>query len=425
MNSDPHETAAWRAFGMLDSNEAAGFDEAIHQDPELKNAYRDMNVLCAAVAAASVAPLQSRAGQLEQLQARLGLQTSRSVNWLGISGWAAAAAAFAIMLLVDRKAPVPVESVKHSAAPHANKRDILMIQKASAQELVAQSSSDVGSEPSEDATSNRDTATRENNVKLVTKMETKRLVQEIAILREKLESVEKREQQRLEPVQGMAWPIVMKMRPPNATTQIIATEGATADAETSVVDLLGDALAGKASLADNRAKQGAVDARSAVPINDPASTADVNTSVVDEPGDALAGKALLADNQGEQGVVDTPSDDPNYDSETTVDNETSLADNRAKQGVVDTPSAVPIYDPATGAGTLVVNNLSNMNFWVTARGESEPRLLGKIPPSTEAYESVGFELPVGTIPDNFMITNDSAGKGAPPSGKNTILIGPR
>jgi hypothetical protein len=379
---------------MLDSNEAAGFDEAIHQDPELRDAYREMNALCAAVAAASVAPLHPRAGQLEQLQARLGLKASKSVNWMGISGWAAAAAAFAFMLLVDRKAPVPADSVKNKAAPHANKQDILMIQKATVQELAAQPSSDVGSEPAEDATSNRDAATHENNVKLVTKMETKRLVQEIAVLREKLESIEKREQQRLEPVQGMAWPIVMKMRPPNATTQIVPTEVATADAETSVVDLLGDALAGKASLADNRAKQGVVDTRSAVPINDPATTADINTSVVDVPGDALAEKASLADNQGEQGVVDATS-------------------------------AVPIYDPATGTGTLVVNNLSNTNFWVTARGDSEPRLLGKIPQSTEAYESVGFELPAGTIPDNFMITNDSAGKNAPPSDKNTILIGPR
>ena len=353
MNSDPHETAAWRAFGMLDSNEAAGFDEAIHQDPELKDAYRDMNVLCAAVAAASVAPLQPRAGQLEQLQARLGLKASKSVNWLGISGWAAAAAALTFILLVDHKPPMPTESVKNKAAPHANKQDILMIQKATVQELAAQPSSDVGSEPAEDATSNRDAATHENNVKLVTKMETKRLVQEIAVLREKLESIEKREQQRLEPVQGMAWPIVMKMRPPNATTQIVpaevATEVAKADAETSVVDVLGDALAGKSSLADNR----------------------------------------------------------------------------AEQGVVDAPSAVPIYDPATGTGTLVVNNLSNTNLWVTARGDSEPRMLGKIPPSNEAYESVGFELPAGTIPDNFMITNDSAGKNAPPSDKNTILIGPR
>ena len=183
---------------------------------------------------------------------------------------------------------------------------------------------------------------------MVTNMETKRLVHEIEVLREKLESVEKLEGGRMDSVPGMAWPIVMKMRPPRATTQIVATE----ETETSVVDVLGDALAGKSSLADNRADQSAVD---------------------------------------------------------------TLA----------TPSAVPIYDPATGSGTLVVNNLSNTNLWVTARGEAKPRLLGKIPQSTEAYESVGFELPVGTIPDSFMITNDSAGKDAPPSDKNTILIGPR
>lgn len=350
MNSDPHETAAWRAFGMLDSNEAADFDDAIRQDPELRGAYRDMNVLCAAVAAASVVPLTPRAGQLEQLQARLGLHPTKAkaVNWLGVSGWAAAAAALTFILLVDRKPPIPTESVKNNATPHAANRDILKIQKATVQDPAAQPSSDVGSTPTENAASNRDPATHESNVELVTKMETKRLVQEIAVLREKLQSVEKHERERMGSVPGMAWPIVMKMRPPRATSQIASTE----DTETSVVDLLGDALAGKSSLADNRADQ-----------------STVNT--------------------------------------------------------VATPSAVPIYDPATGTGTLVVNNLSNTNFWVKAKGESELRLLGKIPPSSEAYESVGFELPAGTIPDNFVITNDSAGKNAPPSEENTVLIGPQ
>ncbi len=345
MNSDPHETAVWRVFGMLDADEAAGFDEAMRQYPELRYAYREMNVLCAAVAAASIAPLQPHTGQLERLQARLGLQSSKSVNWLGISGWAAAAAALTFILLVDRKSPVPTESVKNGATPHATKREVQMIQKATAQELAAQPSPDVGSELAEDATANRNVATQENHVKLVTKVETKRLVQEIAVLREKLESVEKRERQRLEPVQGTAWPIVMTMRPPRAETQIVSA----ADADPSVVGMLGDALAGKSSLADNR----------------------------------------------------------------------------AAQGVADTPSAVPIYDPATGTGTLVANNLSDTNFWVTARGEDKPRLLGRIPQSREAYESVEFELPAGTIPDNFVITNDSAGKDAPPSDKNTVLIGPR
>ena len=352
MNSDPHETAAWRAFGMLDSNEAAGFDEAVRQDPELRDAYREMDVLCAAVAAASVVPLAPRAGELERLQARLGLKSSKTLNWPGISGWFAAAAALTFILLVDRNPPVPTESASNSAAPYAAKRDGLMIQNAKVEELAAQTSSDKGSDLAENASDNRDAAIQDKKVKLVTKMETKQLVREIAVLRKKLESVEKREQERLEPVQGMAWPIVMKMRPPLAKTQIATTDATTADTETSVVNVLGDALAGKSSLADKQTDQSAVDAAA-------------------------------------------------------------------------TPSAVPIYDPATGTGTLVVNNLSNTNLWFTARGESEPRLLGKIPQSTESYESVGFELPVGTIPDNFMITNDSAGKDAPPSNKNTILIGPR
>jgi hypothetical protein len=95
------------------------------------------------------------------------------------------------------------------------------------------------------------------------------------------------------------------------------------------------------------------------------------------------------------------------------------------KSVANVPSAVPIYDPASGIGTLVANNLSDTNLWVIARGEDKPRLLGKIPQRSEAYESVGFDLPAGTIPSNFIITNDSDGKDAPPSDKNTVLIGPQ
>lgn len=346
MNSDPHETAAWRVFGMLDSDEAAGFDGAMRQDPELRDAYREINTLCAAVAATSVSPVVPRAGQLERLQARLGLQSSKPANWWGISGWAAAAAALTFSLLVERKSPIPAESVKNNAAPHATKREVRIIQNTPLQKAVPELGPEVGQEtPGEDEAAIADVAIEKGNINPVAKVETNVLVQEIAVLREKLNAVEKREKQRLEPVQGMAWPIVVTMRPPRATTQIVAT----ADVDTSVVGVLGDALAGKSSLADN-------------PV-------------------VLGG--------------------------------------------IDTPSAVPIYDPATGTGTLVANNLSDTNFWVMAKGDNKPRLLGKIPQSGEAYESVGFELPVGTIPENFMITNDSDGKNAPPSGKNTVLIGPQ
>jgi GrpB-like predicted nucleotidyltransferase (UPF0157 family) len=40
---------------MLDADEASGFDDALRHDPELRDAYREMNSLSAAIAAASVA----------------------------------------------------------------------------------------------------------------------------------------------------------------------------------------------------------------------------------------------------------------------------------------------------------------------------------------------------------------------------------
>jgi len=354
MSSDPYEAAAWRAFGMLDSDEAAGFDEAMRQDPELRDAYGEINHLCAAIAAASVAPITPRAGQLERIQARLGLQSSKSANWLGVSGWAAAAAAVAFILIVDQKSPAPMESVKNSAAHQLGKREVHRIQKTTQQVATADESLDqapevdpeVDQEPrGEDKTAKAQVATEESNTKSVAKADTRDLLREITVLREKLESVEKREQQRLEAVQGLAWPIVMTMRPPQATAQIVAAN----DADNSVVGLLGDALAAKSA--------------------------------------SVADSAALGD--------------------------------------VKPPSAVPIYDPATGEGTLVASNVSDTNLWVIPRGGEQPYLLGRIPQSSAAYESVGFRLPTGTIPANFIITNDSEGKGAPPSDKNTILTGPK
>ncbi len=326
---------------MLDADEASGFDEAMRQDPELRDAYREMDSLSAAVAAACVAPLPPRAGQLERLQARLGLQPSKSVNWLGISGWAAAAAAVTFILAVDRKSPVPSESVENPAVPHATKREVRIIPIVPAQEAPQ-----IAKEPSsEELPASVNVAPQENDVKMISKVEAKRLVQEIAVLRKKLESVEKREQQRFEPVQGMAWPIVMTMRPPRAQNAFLPAD----DPDASVVGVLGDALAGKLSLPDNQ----------------------------------------------------------------------------VAQGVTYAPSAVPIYDPATGKGTLVANNVSEGNLWYTPMEGDQPLLVGRLPKSTEASESIGFELPVATIPVNFIITNDADGKDAPPSGTNTILIGPQ
>ena len=73
MNSDPYDSAAWRTFGMLDPDESAIFDEAMRHDPLLRSAYREMDRISAAIAAATTPPLDPKPGQLERLQYRLSL----------------------------------------------------------------------------------------------------------------------------------------------------------------------------------------------------------------------------------------------------------------------------------------------------------------------------------------------------------------
>jgi hypothetical protein len=63
MNSDPHETAAWRTFGMLDVDETANYDEAMRHDSGLRQAQQEMDCLVAAVAAVTTLPIKPRAGQ--------------------------------------------------------------------------------------------------------------------------------------------------------------------------------------------------------------------------------------------------------------------------------------------------------------------------------------------------------------------------
>jgi hypothetical protein len=105
MNSDPYDSAAWRTFGMLDADESAIFDQAMRHDPVLRGAYLEMDRLSAAIAASTATPIEPRTGQLERLQNRLGLYPSRRAYlWLGVSGWAAAAAV-TLVLFLDRNTP--------------------------------------------------------------------------------------------------------------------------------------------------------------------------------------------------------------------------------------------------------------------------------------------------------------------------------
>ncbi len=241
MNSDPQDSAAWRAFGMLDSDETAGFDEAVHRDPDLRAAYQEMERLSAAIAVTSAAPVLPRAGQLQKLHKRLGLGARRPLNWAGITGWAAAAA-LAVMLVIG-KPPVTADTLVRNdpstVAPVVTVREESHVLPPRA---VTEDSPAAPADGTDDGT---DDANAVAVAKFPIKVETKRLIQQIEVLRGKLEGLEERDRERFEPMPGKFWPVVMRMAPPDAESDPVEMLSIQKGAP-AVTALLGDALlAGK------------------------------------------------------------------------------------------------------------------------------------------------------------------------------------
>ena len=265
---------------MLDADGAASFDAAARRNPDLADAYREMNCLTAAVAAVSVTPLAPKAGQIDRLHARLGLNASKRTNWIAISGWAAAAA-LALLLVLDpateprrstsantQRQPGSAVLETHPEAPPQNPGN-----PPSASETAAAVS------PAPDPS----IVHPAHEVTTIVKTETKRLIQEIEVLREKLESAQDRDRVRFQVVSGMAWQIIMKMSPPELAGNDPAT-AALDETPAALTTLVADALAGVPSAfapADTFRTEGdsAIRAQpSAMPIYDAAR--DTGTLVV-------------------------------------------------------------------------------------------------------------------------------------------------
>lgn len=281
MNSDPHENAAWRIFGLLDPDEASAFDDAMHDDQELKHAYLEIECLTAAVAAATTISVTPRPGQLERLQLKLGLNPAKNTNWLGITGWAAAAAL--TMVLIFQRDPETRTIVVENA------RTVLIAppQIPSPKEQIQSPapSMDAGVQPppkdSQDNSLANTTAPPER--KIIVQVETQQLVREIEVLREKLATIQEQDRQRLEPVAGMAWPIVMRMSPPRLDASVTGNLTLEKDSP-EITTILGDALAAVASGSippDIESRSGEP---SAIQIYDPAT--DAGTLVVSNLPDA-------------------------------------------------------------------------------------------------------------------------------------------
>jgi anti-sigma-K factor RskA len=196
MNFDPHDSVAWRSFGMLDAEEASLFEDAMRRDPGLRRACLEMDRLVAAIAATTAEPVMPQPDQLENLQRRLGLVRGgrKCALWVGASGWAAALALAGVWTWVHFKMPE-----KPSAAPtvvHAS---------------VAPADSESGASG----------------------VEIKRLNDEIEILRRSLAEFHERDNVMFQVLPGRALPLVMTMVPP----------GEKASSRTPLTAVLGDALA--------------------------------------------------------------------------------------------------------------------------------------------------------------------------------------
>ncbi len=221
---------------MLDSEEASAFDETMRHDPELRNAYAEMDRLAAAVAVTATVPIAPHAGQLERLHLRLGLSPQKRPNWLGISGWAVAAS-LALLLVIDRMSPSSVRSTElavKSTEVHVQEK----IAAAPVETVVSEEPQQADAAPVSDDVSTPSVEEHGSEQAVVVKVETKRLIQEIEVLREKLETVELRDRQRFEPRSGMAWPIVMRMLPPATSGEIVAADAEEPNLTDEIVDAL-------------------------------------------------------------------------------------------------------------------------------------------------------------------------------------------
>jgi anti-sigma-K factor RskA len=339
MNSDPYDSAAWRSFGMLDADESADFDEAMSQDPGLRRACLEMDRLAAAIAATTAEPLVPPADHLERLRRRLGMghAVRKSPLWLAVTGWSVAAA-LAVFVVWTRPGPAQM------APPLGGQSSPVDIATTAA----------TGADETEGD------------------QETRRLIQEIQVLRQNLEDFHQRDRVMFQVLTGRSMPLVMTMLPPGETMT-------SAGVRTSLTAMLGDALA-----ATNRHP---------APVEIPAKEA------------------------------------PDDDSHVDVVDPVVLTEPPLPQGP---PMAVPIYDAARDAGTLVVSNLqaagSGMayNLWVVPDVGARPVYLGSLPDSSAAGAD-SFDFSLGStmvLPAGFLLTLDPSNAPADPSETNTVLSGP-
>jgi hypothetical protein len=339
---------------MHDADEASAFDETVRLDPELTKVVREMNELTAAVAVVSSVPVAPRAGEMDRLRARLGFSGHRRSHWLAWSGWAAAAV-LALLLVIQQqpvrsRPPVAVQSPEPQMVPGIVANEMPVPKVAPSEHPAALPVNPAGLAGNEGGP---------------VRVETKRLIQEIEVLRGQLANFQKRDRERFSPVPGVAWPIVMTMRPP----------GSMAEGDPSASSLntvLGDALAGHETLIGGK------------------------LSTPDQGPDLPSDEPPVADD-----IVPVPTAIPIYDSARDA-------------GTLVVGNLPPLGENET------------YNLWVRTTDAVSPVHVGRLPAAFAAgADALDFSLgSIGIVPSGFILTKDADGTIASPGSGNTILLGP-
>lgn len=353
MNFDPYDSVAWRTFNMLDPEESALFDKARHEDPILHGACLEMDRLSAAIAATVALPIQTTARQLERIQSRLDLNRWSNIHfWLALPGWATAAVLAVILTLqlsgiIDARRPAATAASE--TAPPSRSHPL-------SNENQRPLSNQVDGDPTDGSQ-----ARSEEDGTSAALGESKRLKQEIEVLRTSLENFQSRDRVLFEALPGMALPIVMAMTPPGITTENPEFFTKT-DENSPLTTLLGDALtAMTGSTIDPASSQTSQTfllpkQPSAIPIYDTAR--DTGTLVVNKLPPAATGESYHL-------------------------------------WVTTQPGGQPIY-----VGSLPESSASG----------------------ADSFDfSLGSTL---VIPSGFVLTRDSQDSPEDPSANNTILLGP-
>jgi hypothetical protein len=208
-------------------------------------------------------------------------------------------------------------------------------------------------------------AGKEPEVKSAVKVETKRLNQEIEVLRENLEKFQHRDRVLFEAVPGMALPIVMTMNPPGVGLEDPATL-AKNEEHASITALLGDALT--------------------------TLTGAAAATALDPAAERLADEGRFPKH---------PTAIPIYDS--ARDSGTMVVSNL----------------PPAAEGEVY-------NLWVTTATGGRAVYVGSLPESS-ASGADSFDFSLGStmvLPSGFVLTRDPQNAPASPSEANTVLQGP-